>query len=237
MQRCKRALKKAFSAAAFALLAACGGGGGDPFVPSVPSFEDAYDVSRILFMLLTGTGSWTVVGIGSDGASYEMTIRFEPDRDAFFPLTGLPGARSNKTVTLKRNGVVTAAVTDSTYYDSTSLTIHGTSSSDGSCSLVTSAAPPPGNAAAGSGGALDSSIDYIGCTSGSAAQGSTDRNWSIETEALAVYFCSHETNKNLAGSVIATESVCLQLSRDGTLGSKARVTRSVPGTFSLTART
>jgi len=236
MQRCKRAVKKALSAAAFALLAACGGGGGDPFVPSVPSFEDAYDVGRILFMLLTGTGSWTVGGVGSDGALYEMTIRFEPDNDAFFPLTGLPGARSNKTVTLKRNGVVVATVTDSTYYDRNTLTIQGSSSSDGSCSLVTSTTPPPSNAAPGSGGALDTSTDYVGCTSGSAMQGSTSRTWSIETEDLRVFFCSNETNRDLAGAVTATESVCLQISRDGSLGSKARVTRSAPGGLSLTAR-
>lgn len=235
MQRCRRALKKAFSAAALAVLAACGGGGGDPF-PSVPSFEDAYDVTRILFMLLTGTGSYTVVGVGSDGALYEMTIRFEPDRDSFFPLTGLPGARSNKTVTLKRNGVVVATLTDSTYYDRNTLTIQGSSSSDGSCSLVTSSSPPPSSATPGSDGALDTSTDYIGCTSGSAAQGSTARTWSIETEALTVYYCSNETSRDLAGTVTATESVCLQVSRDGSLGSKARVTRATPGGVSLTAR-
>lgn len=235
MQRCRRALKKAFSAAALAALAACGGGGGDPF-PSVPSFEDAYDVTRILFILLTGTGSYTVVGVGSDGALYEMTIRFEPDRDAFFPLTGLPGARSNKTVTLKRNGVVVAAATDSTYYDRNTLTIQGSSSSDGSCSLVTSSSPPPSNATPGSDGALDTSTDYIGCTSSSAAQGSTVRTWSIETEALTLFFCSNETSRDLAGTVTATESVCLQVSRDGSLGSKARVTRESPGGLSLTAR-
>jgi hypothetical protein len=237
MQRCQRALKKAFSAAALAAVAACGGGGsGAPFIPSAPSFEDAYDITRILFILLTGTGSYTVAGVGSDGALYEMTIRFEPDADAFFPFTGLPGARSNKTVTLERNGVEVATVTDSTYYDRNTLTIHGSSSSDGSCSLVTSSSPRPSNASPGSGGALDSSTDYVGCSSGSAAQGSTDRTWSIETEGLTVFYCSNETRRDLAGAVTATESVCLEVSRDGSLGSKARVTRASPGGVSLTAR-
>jgi hypothetical protein len=236
MQRCLRAVKKAVSAAVFAVLAACGGGGSDPFVPSVPSFEDAYDIGRILFMLLTGSGSWTVAGVGSDGALYEMTIRFEPDSDAFFPLTGLPGASSNKTVTLRRNGVVIATVTDNTYYDRGTLTIQGSSGSDGSCSLVTSSGTRPSSAAPGSGGALDSSTDYVSCTSGSAAQGNTARTWSIETEGLTVFFCSNETSRDLAGTVTGTESVCLQVSRDGSLGSKAHVTRSTPGGLSLTAR-
>ncbi len=225
------------SAAAFATLTACGGGGGDPFVPSMPSLEDAYDITRILFILLTGTGSYTVGGVGSDGALYEMTIRFEPDSDSLFPFTGLPGARSNKTVTLKRNGAVVATVSDSTYYDRNTLTVHGSSSSDGSCSVVTSSTPPPSSASPGSGGTLDTSTDYIACTSGAPARGSTTRTWSIETEVLTttVYFCSHETSRDLAGAVTATESVCLQVSRDGSLGSKARVTRSTPG-LSLTAR-
>ena len=235
MQRCRRALKKAFSAAALATLAACGGSS-DPFVPSVPSFEDAYDITRILFILLTGSGSYTVGGVGSDGALYEMTIRFEPDRDSFFPLTGSPAARSNKTVTLERNGVLIATVTDSTYYDRNTLTIHGSSSSDGSCSIVTSSTTPPSNATPGSGGALDTSNDHIGCTSGSAVQGRTARTWSIENEGLTVFFCSNETSRDLAGTVTGTESVCLQISRDGSLGSKARVTRSTPGGLSLTAR-
>jgi hypothetical protein len=235
MQRCRGTLSKMYSAAVFATLTACGGGGGDPFVPSVPSLEDAYDITRILFILLTGTGSYTVGGVGSDGALYEMTIRFEPDSDSFFPFTGLPGARSNKTVTLKRNGVVVTTVTDTTHYDRNTLTVHGSSSSDGSCSLVTSSTAPPSSAAPGSGGTLDTSTDYAGCSSGAAARGSTTRTWSIETEALTVYFCSHETSRDLAGSVTATESVCLQVGRDGSLGSKARVTRLMPGS-SLTAR-
>jgi hypothetical protein len=236
MQRCRSALKKALSAAAFSALAACGGGGGDPLAPTVPSFEDAYDVTRILFILLTGSGSYTVGGIGSDGALYEMTIRFEPDQDSFFPLTGSPAARSNKTVTLRRNSTTVATVTDSTYYSRNTLTVQGSSSSDGSCSIVTSSASPPGSATPGSGGALDTSNDHIGCSSGSAIRGSTARTWSIENEALTVFFCSNETSRDLNGSVTGTESTCLQVSRDGSLGSKARVTRSTPGGLSLTAR-
>ena len=166
-----------------------------------------------------------------------MTIEFEPDRDAFFPLTGTPAARSNKTVTLRRNGALIATATDSTYYERSTLTIHGTSNNNNaSCSLVTSANTPPSNAKPGSSGPLDSSIDYVSCTSGAQAQGNTTRTWSIDTEGLTVFFCSNETNTNLAGTVTATESVCLEIDRDGKLGSKARVTQAVPGTFSLTAR-
>jgi len=236
MQRRKRALKKAFSVMAFATLAACGGGGGDPFLPSVPSFDDAYEVGKIILILLTGSGSWTVSGIGSDGAFYEITIAFEPDSDAFFPFTGLPGARSNKTVTLRRNGMLVATLTESTYYDRSTLVVQGTSSTDGTCSVVTSATAPPASAKPGAGGALDTSTDYNGCIAGSATQGSTTRTWSIDTENITVFFCSNETTQDVAGTVTATESVCLQAGRDGTLGSKARVTRSVPGAFSLTAR-
>lgn len=233
MQRWKRAVKSAVGAAAL-VLAGCGGGGDGPFVPSL---EDSYNIGRIFFFLLTGSGRWTVVGIGSDGALYEMTISFEPDRDAFFPLTGLPGARSNQTVTLRRNGVVVATTTENTFFVRDTLAIQGTSRSDGTCSLVSTATPPPANAAPGAGGALDASTDYTACTSGSPVAGSTSRNWSIETENIInVFFCSNETNRNVTDQVIATESICLQMSRDGSLGDKARVRRTGPGGFSLTAR-
>jgi hypothetical protein len=234
MQRWKRSFKSALSAAALAILVSCGGGGEGPFIPSL---SDSYNVGKIFFLLLTGSGSWTVSGTGSDGAIYDVTISFSPDSDAFFPLTGLPGARSNQTVTIRRNGVVLITATENTFYDRNTLAIQGTSRNDGSCSLVSSAATPPANATPGAGGALDTSTDYTACATLSPVAGSTSRTWSIETEnIITVFFCSNETNKNVANQVIATESICLQMSRDGSLGDKARFTRTGPGNFSLTAR-
>jgi hypothetical protein len=240
MQPRKRSFKATISAAALVLLNGCGGGGGD--VPSPPSFEDAYDIGRIFFFLLTGSGRWTVGGIGSDGAFYEITISFEPDGDSFFPLTpGLPGTRSKQTTTLRRNGVLIATVSETTFFTVNTLAIQGTTRSDGTCSQVSAATPPPASAEPGNGGTLDASIDYTSCTSGAAVSGTTSRTWSVEAgntpvDFLTVYFCSNETNRNAAGQVVGTESICLEINRDGSLDDKARITRTGPGNFSLTAR-
>jgi len=232
MRKWEQALKAAVSATALATLIGCGGGG-DPLVPSV---SDAVNVSRFLFMVLTGSGSWTVSGIGSDGARYDMTITFDSDPLAFFPLLGFTGSSSTVTVTLSRNGVLIATTADISYFDPGSSEVRGSSSNDGSCSIVTSSASLPTDATPGATGALDTSTDYAGCTSGSSVEGSTVRTWSLETENLTVFFCNNKTSRDVADTVIATEAICLQVGGGGSLGTKARVTTSVPGSFSLTAR-
>jgi hypothetical protein len=75
--------------------------------------------------------------------------------------------------------------------------------------------------------------DFLVRASWRASYTGSRRAW---TSQRHLFFCSNETSRDLAGTVTGTESVCLQISRDGSLGSKAWLTRSTPGGLSLTAR-
>jgi hypothetical protein len=236
MQRWKRVRKAALAAITSAAVTACGGGGGsDAFFPTP---RDTYNASRVILLLLTGSGRWTTTGVGSDGAVYEITVTFKPDSNAFFPLTGLPAERSTQTITIKRNGVVIATTDETSFFDRQSLAVQGTTRSDGSCSQVTSssASTVPSSAQAGSGGALDTADDRTTCSTASPVTGTTSRSWSLDNEGLTVFFCNKETNRDAAATFIASEEICLQISSDGSLGNKARVTLIGPGNVSVTAR-
>lgn len=65
--------------------------------------------------------------------------------------------------------------------------------------------------------------------------GATTTIWSLENDAGVVLLCWVMTGKDLAGAVIGTVSSCVQLTPEGAIGTKARLTITGLG-VSTTAR-
>jgi len=222
-----------------AVLSACGGGGGssgdDGFAP--PSAD--FDAQAAWRNLLTNTRTWVVSGTASDGLDYVVSISIASGGTLEFPVTGVTAARSTASVAMSQGGTAVADGFNETFFDGASFFVIGTRNSatgfGTSCSVATSAAAPPTAAAVGASGPLFTLDELDGCLSTSAKIGSATQTWSIESEAGIAYFCMNATERNVSGGVIATESDCVEIDEDGSLGPKARISVSAFG-FTLVAR-
>lgn len=219
-----------FSIAAALLLAACGGGGGD--APPPPT---QYAVNAAQGHLLTGTGSWAMNGTGSDGASYTVTMSLAPLTPGTFPVDGTPAARSAQTLAFARAGVPLGGVVETIYFNSSTLAIVGLSTDDGSCASATSNTALPATAAVGASGVIFNQFDRDGCTADAAALGTTVTRWTLESDGGVVLLCWNLTAQDLIGTANGSQSVCVEINADGTLGGKARYALSA-SVFTITAR-
>jgi len=214
---------------AVAFAAGCGGGDdGTPApapAPAPPPAAVTYDVAKAWQNLLTGMRSWTVMGIGTDTRSYELTLAFAPGPTGAFPYTGTMGPSADVTATFAINGVGQAPTLSRLYYNATTYGVFGEHAvTDGSCSTAAPGGALPTAAQVGDSGLLYDSNDYQSCVAPSVLDGTGTFTWSLETEAGMTLFCFNNTDRSTTGAVIATGFYCAQVSTDGTLGMKARVT-------------
>lgn len=208
------------SAAAAAMLSACGGGGGDAAPAST------YAVNAALGHLLVSGGSWTMNGTAS-GQTFTLTVAFAPAPAGPFPVNGAMSAQSLQTITLVSGGTSSTG-TETIYFDASTHAFFGLQA-DGACSVVTANTALPATAAIGASGAIFSESDLDGCTGSSAVLGSTANTWSLVSDTGAVLLCWDLAAKDAAGTANGSESLCVEIAADGTLGSKARFAVSAAG--------
>ncbi|MEO6745393.1 MAG: hypothetical protein ABIN08_12990 [Caldimonas sp.] len=213
-----------FATSAAILLAACGGNG-DPTPVTPPAY--AADIAQR--HLLTGGGSWAMSGTGPTGQAFTITMTFAPLLDAAFPISGAVASLSRQTFTLTQEGTTTDVGGPTFYFDKSTLSIVGTDNGDGTCSVATSSAALPSSAAAGANGSLVTRSELNFCASSAGSVGITTTRWSIETDAGIALLCWNSTVTDAIGSVIETDSRCVEIGTDGSLGRRARLTITVVG--------
>ncbi len=214
------------SAAAAVLMSACGGGGDDPQPAST------YAVDAALGHLLVNGGAWTMNGT-ANGQPFVLTLTFAPAPSGAFPVNGAMSAQSVQTITVATGGA-TSSGAETIYFDAPSHAFLGLQA-DGACSVVTANTALPATAAVGAGGAIFSESDLDGCIGTSAVLGSTANNWSLVSDTGAVLLCWSLAAKDAAGTSNGSESLCVEIAADGTLGAKARFAVSGSG-LTLSAR-
>lgn len=217
-------------AAAALLMAACGGGGGDD-----AGNDTDYAVKTAMGHWLTDTGSWVVSGKGPGGRGYTVNIATTPMAPGTVPIVGGTAARSLQTFTATIDGD-TIGGGPTYYFDSASLSFVASDNGTGSCSVATANTALPSSARVGASGALFTTSDYNGCSAGAAAIATTMSSWSLESVAGFAMLCWKLKGLDLSGAEIATESACIEIAPDGTLGRKARLVVSASGVTLIDAR-
>lgn len=198
--------------------------------------QTTYDVARAWRNLLTGTNSWTLTGIASDGSNNQLTLAIKPGPTSAFPYTGVIGGRAEWTLNSKVNGVPDPADVNYLFFDTATYGLFGLQNlTDGTCSSATAGSPLPVAAPLGAGGAFYTRNDYLGCAPSSALDGNAVVVWSLESDSGHIFFCFTETSRSNTGTLRNTNSFCFETDSSGALGPKARISFSEPG-FSLTLR-
>lgn len=215
------------SATAALLLAACGGGG------DAPPAEAAYAVNAAQRHLLTDGGSWTMNGTGPNGQAFTITMTFAPLTAGPFALNGSTAARSLQTIIVQAAGQSDSEA-QTVYFDPVNLAFVG-AESNGTCSISTSSAALPTSAAVGGSGAFYSGRDLDGCTGASSTVGTTTATWSLEADTGVVLLCWNLVAKDAVRALDSTQSNCVEIATDGSLGTRARFAVSALG-ISITAR-
>ncbi len=208
------------AATAALLLAACGGGGDAP--PTTP-----YAVNAAQHHLLADGGSWRMNGTGPNGVAFTIAMSFAPATAAPFPFDGVVAARSIETLTIQAAGQ-SDTVAQTIYFDAADLSIRG-SESGGACSVATANAALPTSAMLGAGGAMFSSRDLDGCIGTSTLVSTTTATWSLEADHGVVLLCWNLAARDVSGAADATQSSCVEIAADGSLGTRARFALSAMG--------
>jgi len=230
-----------------AVLAACGGGGGSPggAAPPPPPAVN-FSVNAAWRNVLTSTRRWTVSGTASDGLDYVLTIQMQANASGLFDPLAASYPHSDAAVQLAQGGTIVNSGLNQSYYDANTFGLVGTANSANviggmitSCSVATSASVPPTTAIVGGTGPLATLNQYDGCLppAQSTQVGTSTLSWSLETDSVTAlsYFCMNSTVLGSTGMLFATESDCLEVATDGSLGTHARISVTQGG-FSLTAR-
>ena len=161
-----------------------------------------------------------MTGTGSNNQSFVVTIAFAALPPGPFPIGGATTARSEETITFVSAGQ-TSAGTITYYFEPTSAAFFG-AAADGACSIGTSNTALPTEAAIGASGSLFNESDLDGCASNSVALGTSASTWSIVADSGVALLCWNLISSDLAGTQNGSESICLEIAVDGTLGTKAR---------------
>lgn len=213
----KRHPSSLLSAAAAALLVACGGGSND--ATTTPT--GTYNVNAALHNLLVTGGSWPMSG-SNNGTNYTVTIAVAPAASGPYPIGAIASSQALETITIVSNGT-TSVGTQTIYFNATSSAFIGLQAS-GLCSTATSnGAALPTNAAVGAAGALFTQNDLDGCTSNSNVVSTSSNVWTVVADTGISLLCWNVTATALTSAgTTGTESTCIQVAPDGTLGTKAR---------------
>jgi hypothetical protein len=232
-KRMKRTLATAMLAATV-LLTACGGGDDDRFIPPPGDFNALAAWQNLLDP--PALRSWTnIVGRGSDGNEYALTLAVEAAPNATFPLTGEPFFVTNVYSTIAGNGTplgdgLTEIFFDADWYvrglrvSSTTIEPGGGIVTSTTCDEVLATALPPAAAQVGTSGALYDATIRETCTAGAPASGASAVTWSIEFELGIVFMCIATEDRGFGiAPVVTTEQDCIEIQADGTLGARARI--------------
>jgi len=226
-----------------ALTTGCGGGGGDSGAAPSPSpagspSPAAYNLRAAWqnFLTSTGTHSWSVSGTASDHKAYTLTLSTAPGLSQVFPVNGNTYATSDATVGFGLSGLALTSTVTRNFYDATTFAVAGTrttiNAQTPTCSAAAAAATAlPTAAHIGDSGTLESFNDLNGCVQSSTTTGSSSVTaWSLQnaanpapTAGALSLFCQLTTVRNTSGTQIERDSICIEVSPDGTLGSRAWV--------------
>ena len=226
-----------------ALVAACGGGGGSgggsappPPPPPPPPPASGFNANMAWRNLLTGatTHLWSVTGTASNGNAYTITLASAAaSGQAVFPVNGTAYSAGDITGTIGISNLGLQSSTSRSYYDPTTFVVAGTrttvNSNAATCSTTTASLAPPTATALGTSGALQSLNDLDGCLPTSAVVGTSTTTWSVEADGVVNLFCLNTTASTYS------ESDCFEVSTDGTLGARARISLTQP-TLTLVAK-
>lgn len=224
--------------ATLVLLAACGGGGDggqNAFVRPTTSF----DAQAAWKNLLTANRHAVLTGTATDGVKtldVDADVVMAPGAAATFPPDGLPYPRGVVTSTLRLTGAPAITGTQENFYDANFRFVGSrntlASNNAVSCTQATSASLPPTAVKidiADKSGALYTANDLPDCSK-KVISGTTTVTWSVEFEAGITYFCINSTDTDLKDPpTVDTESDCLQIAADGTLGAKTHITVTSEG--------
>jgi hypothetical protein len=227
----KRHPSSLLSTAAAALLVACGGGADN----TTPTPTGTYNASAALHNLLVTGGSWTMSG-SDNGTNYTVTIAFAPAASGPYPIGNIASSQAVETTTVASGGSSSSGA-QTIYFNATTAAFIGLQAS-GLCSTATSnGAPLPSSAAIGAAGALFTENDLDGCTTSSNVVSTSSNVWTVVADTGIALFCWNvtETALTAAGSN-GTESTCIQVANDGTLGTKARFSLTSGTTVNISAR-
>jgi len=208
-----------------AALAACGGGGDAP--------PATYAVNVAQRHLLVDGGSWTMNGTGPNGVAFTVTMDFAPATTGPFPVSGATAGQSLQTFTVQASGSSDSAA-QTIYFDPLNLALVG-AESGGTCSVGNSSAALPASAMLGAGGTFFSGSDLDGCTGASNTVGSTTIAWALESDHGVALLCWNLAFKDALGAPSGTQSNCVEVATDGSLGTRARFAVSALG-LTVTAR-
>ena len=218
---------------AAALLVACGGGG----YGGSPRYA-GYDAQAGWQGSLSSAKTYSASGRGSDNKDYTVDLQFTPRGAATYPRTGMAASQVDQRASVQSGGVPLPGFEPlSSLFFVTGFVLVGLASGGG-CSDVSNFVPLPTLADIGSSAPLFSSVGFPNCAPGGSSNGSgSSVNWSLEVYSGDVYFCTNTTQRNTAGAIAFTQSICLQINGNGTLGPKFEFRLAVPGqNFSLLAR-
>jgi hypothetical protein len=217
------------TAAAAALLAACGGGGDTAATPVGPYMINA----ALQHLLLTG-GSWPMSG-SDNGTTVTVTIAFAPAASGPYPVDGTASSQAVETITIASSGTSSSG-TQTIYFNATADAFIGLQSS-GLCSTATSNTALPASAVVGAAGPIFTENDLDGCASNSNVVSTSSNTWTVVADTGIALLCWNvaETALTPAGAS-GTESTCIEVAPDGTLGANARFSLTSGTTVNISAR-
>lgn len=205
-----------------ALLAACGGGGGDatPATTATYPLEAAYTKAMTNGISLNGTAI--------DGAdTYTLSLSITPAADEVFE--GVVRKKSIETLTIKKNGAVGIADNIDSYYSTNPFIQWGARYSNGTYAVQTSSTGVfPTTAKVGDSGSLGTLTLYTNANK-TTVQLTTQSTWTLEADTATTAFgCANSVMKDATGVQIGTAAGCYKIDTSGNaLG--MRFTLSVAG--------
>jgi hypothetical protein len=239
-----------------AFVSACGGGGGGAGspapvpapppapVPGPPPPAGEFNVNAAWRNLLSSTTpTWDTAGVDSSGKSHTISLSFAAAAPSVFPINGLTYGAADGTAVSGIQGLGLNQSVSRSYYDPATFKVAGTrtqmNADPAVCSVVTATDIPPTAAHVNDSGPLTTFDDRNGCSSTSPSVGTSVTTWSVETDASATpalnFFCLNTISRNTSNVVTGTESECLEIAGNGTLGARARITVT-EGSLSLVSK-
>lgn len=217
------------AASALAMLAACGGGGGDsPIVPA-PETPVLFDAAAAVGNYLRASSSWTMTGTSASGTAYTMGVSIGASEAEAFPVTGAAATVFTTNVSLSAPGVGGVSTQSDSFFNATTGALLGlrTQANGASTCLKLRAAPalPVAPASAGTSGDLFVADLMSDCSATATVDGRTlVARWSVEAISSVNYLCLSSSYREAGGTEVASEKNCVEISTTGTLGARARST-------------
>lgn len=241
-------MKTVLMAACVVALVGCGGGSDDP-LPQAPTQIQSLDVWK---SFLSADRTFVTRGVGTDGASYEISTSIRPKGVAQFAKDGRAALATYNTAevanTVKRNGATYSTSATLFYILPTDFSIAALIDPNGTttgASCITPASsiqtpPVPQTALLDSSGRLFSGASYAysgdanRCTFNSVIGApSHSLTWSYESDSGKPLFCVNYATAYPGDHRL--QSNCFEVVNSSTVGSGARIYVSA-GTLRLTAK-